>query len=227
MPVSRWERLGPLSGVAFVVLAVVGNFLQGESPDFLDDPGTLTEFYVDNADNILIGMSLALISLLFLVWFLASLRRRLAVDEGSRGEFNMAAFGGGLLATAMLAAGFSLNALGGLRADEDGELSSDLAVMLYDGSSILMGLAAPIGMAVLLAAVAVVVLRFRGFPVWFGWLSALVAVVGLIPPVSWILLLGFPVWVLIASVLLYRREGQAVTPGGTFADEPSPQAVPG
>jgi len=228
MPVSRWDRLGPLSGVAFVVLVVVGNLLPGEPPDFLDEPGTLTDFYVDNANEILLGMSLSLISLLFLVWFLASLRRRLAADEGGRGEFNMVAFGGGLVATAMLAAGFSLNALGGLRADEDGELSSDLAVVFNDGSSVLMGLAGPIGMAVLLAAFAVVVVRFRGFPVWFGWLSALLALVGLIPPVSWTLLLGFPVWVLIASVLLYRRESQAAESAGAFAaGEPSRQPVPG
>ncbi len=115
-----------------------------------------------------------------------------------------------------------------MRADEDGELSSDLGVVFNDGSSVLMGLAGPIGMAVLLAAFAVVVVRFRGFPVWFGWLSAILALVGLIPPISWTLLLGFPVWVLIASVLLYRREAQALEPAGAFTvEEPPRQPLPG
>ena len=227
MLASRWDRLGPLSGVLFVVLVVVGNLLPGEPPDFLDDPDTIAAFYVDNAGEIMLGMSLALISLLFLVWFLARLRHRLAADEDGQGQFNVVAFGGGLVATSMLAAGFSLNALGALRADEDGELSADLAVVFSDGSSVLMGLAGPIGMAVLLAAFAVVVLRFRGFPAWFGWLSALMALVGLVPPVSWTLLLAFPVWVLIASILLYRREGQADTSPGAIADAPPHQRVTG
>lgn len=35
---SRWERLAPLTGAAFAVLAVIGNILRGSPPDFLDDP---------------------------------------------------------------------------------------------------------------------------------------------------------------------------------------------
>ena len=211
---SRWDRLGPLSGVVFFVLVVVGNLLQGEPPDFLDDPDVIAAFYLDNSNEIMLGMSLALVSLPFLVWFLASVRRRLAADEDGQGQFNVVAFGGGLVATSMLAAGFSLNALGALRADEDGELSSDLAVVFSDASSVFLGLAGPIGMAMLLGAFAIVVLRFRGLPAWFGWLSALLALVGLVPPVSWTLLLAFPVWVLIASILLYRREGQVEPASG-------------
>ena len=221
MVASRWDRFGSLSGVAFFVLVVVGNLLPGEPPDFLDDPDTIADFYVDKSGEIMIGMSLALISLVFLLWFLARLRHRLAADEDGRAQFSVVAFGGGLVATSMLAAGLSLYTLGALRADEDGELSPELAVVFSDGGSVLMGLAAPIGMAVLLGAVAIVAVRFRGFPAWFGWLSALMGLVGLIPPVSWVLLLAFPVWVLIASIVLYRREGRVDTSAAAFIDAPT------
>ena len=203
---SRWGRLAPLTGVAFAVLAILGNLLQGSPPDFVDDPQKVVDFYTDNPGAILVGMNLALISLVFLVWFLSSLRRTLLAAEGGDGRLTAVAFGGGLIVTAMLMAGFAFNALGALRAEEDGTIAPEIAVVLQDGSSIFQGLAAPIAMAVLLGATAMVTLRFRPLPIWLGWASVLLAVIGLIGPISWILLLLFPLWALVTSVLLYQRQ---------------------
>ena len=206
MELSRWERLAPLTGVAFAVLAILGNLIQGSPPDFVDDPQKIVDFYTDNPDAILLGMNLALVSLVFLVWFLSSLRRALLAAEGGDGRLAAVAFGGGLLVTAMLLAGFALNALGALRADEDGTIAAEVAVVLQDGSSILQGLAATMAMVVLLAATAVVTLRFRALPAWLGWASLVLAVIGLIGPISWVLLLLFPLWVLATSIVLYQRQ---------------------
>jgi len=151
-------------------------------------------------------MNLALISLVFLVWFLASLRRTLLEAEGGDGRLTAVAFGGGLLVTAMLLAGFALNALGSLRADEDGAIAAEVAVVLQDGSSVLQGLAATMAMVVLLASTAIITMRFRALPIWLGWVSALLAVIGVIGPISWTLLLVFPLWVLVTSIVLYQRQ---------------------
>lgn len=59
--------------------------------------------------------------------------------------------------------------------------------------------------AVLLSAGAYVTLRHGAFPRWFGWFTAVLAVLGLVTPLSFLLFLAFPVWVLVASTLLYRR----------------------
>jgi len=67
-------------------------------------------------------------------------------------------------------------------------------------------LAAPMAMVVLLAATAIVTMRFRALSVWLGWVSALLAIIGLIGPISWVLLLLFPLWVLVTSIVLYRRQ---------------------
>ncbi|MDP8908963.1 MAG: hypothetical protein M3N47_07570, partial [Chloroflexota bacterium] len=57
----------------------------------------------------------------------------------------------------------------------------------------------------LLASTAVVALQHRAFPSWLGWLSAALALLGLVTPVSFVLLLVFPLWVVAVSVLLSRR----------------------
>lgn len=151
-------------------------------------------------------MNLALVSLVFLVWFLSSLRRTLLAAEGGDGRLTAVAFGGGLITTALLMAGFALNALAALRADEDGTIAAEVAVVLQDGSSILQGLAATMAMVVLLAATAIVTLRFRALPIWLGWASVVLAIIGLIGPISWIVLLLFPLWVLATSIVLYRQQ---------------------
>jgi hypothetical protein len=60
-------------------------------------------------------------------------------------------------------------------------------------------------MAVLLAATAVIALQFGAFPRWFGWVSAVLAVVGIVTPVSFVLSLVFPLWVGVAAVMLLRN----------------------
>ena len=81
----RMARLAPLSGLAFVVLFGVGSAIWGfDQPD--RDAGTeeLVAFYADSSTEILIGGSLSLVSIPFLVWFGAVLRDRLAAAEGAK-----------------------------------------------------------------------------------------------------------------------------------------------
>jgi len=222
---SRWERLAPLTGVVFTVLAVAGNALQGSSPDFLDEPQKIVDFYVDSSDTIGLGMNLAAVSLVFLVWFFASLRRTLLAAEGGDGRLASIAFGGGLVATALLMASFALNGLGGLRAGEDDTIGAEVAVVLYDGSSILAGLGATMAMVVVLVATAIAVFRFRPLPSWLGWVSVLLAVIGLFGPISWVLLLLFPLWVLVTSILLYQRQAP-LSPAPSSRESPPPVAAP-
>jgi hypothetical protein len=68
----------------------------------------------------------------------------------------------------------------------------------------------------MLIASAVVVLRTRVLPVWFGYVSLVVALLMLVlvGPIGFIaIVLGLPLWVLVASVLL--RSGR-----GGFDEEP-------
>ena len=53
-------------------------------------------------------------------------------------------------------------------------------------------------------AVGLAAVRARALPAWLGWLSLLLAIVALIPPIGWaVVIFGFPLWVLLTSALLW------------------------
>jgi hypothetical protein len=211
---SQWERLAPLAGVGFFVLSLAGNLIPGEQPDFLDDPRKYADYFVDKSDQVLVGMNLALVSLVLLIWFLGSLRRRLLRGEHGDGQLSVVAYGAGLVATALIAAGFALFALAGLRAGEDDAINPDIAATLADAAGVLIGLAAPVAEATLLFATAAVVLRWRSLPRWLGWVSLVLGVVGLVGPISWVLgFFLFPLWVLVTSIVIFLRERESATSG--------------
>jgi predicted lipid-binding transport protein (Tim44 family) len=60
----------------------------------------------------------------------------------------------------------------------------------------------------MVATVSVAALREAVFPAWFGWLGALAAIV-LLGAVIFFPMAALPIWVLIASVLLFRRSDAA------------------
>jgi hypothetical protein len=58
-------------------------------------------------------------------------------------------------------------------------------------------------------------------PGWLGWLAVVLAVLAVIPPVGWaVLALGLPIWTLIASWLVFRKQRGA--PSGTVAAGSTP-----
>lgn len=209
MRAARWDRLVPLGGVVFVALAVAGNALQGSTPAPHAEAREAAQFYSDKPVMISVGMTLSLISLFFLALFLAALRRSLRRAEGDEYLLSSIASGGGVAAISLLAAGFALNSLGALRAKARGSLPPETAAVFYDGGLALTGLAAPLALAILLAPTAVVALRSDVLPRWLGWVTAVLAVLGLVTPLSFILFLLFPVWVLVTSILLYREQVRA------------------
>jgi hypothetical protein len=204
-----WRDRAPLSGLVFVVLAVAGNALQGSTPALHGNGDVVADFYNDKATAIAIGMMLSLISVFFLAWFLAALSRHLRLSEGADGWISPLAGAGGVATLTLLAAGFALNSAGALRARESG-IAPDVAAVFYDSSLALTGLAASVAMAVLLAATAVITLQFGALPHWFGWMSAVLAVLGIVTPVSFVLSLLFPLWVGVTAVLLLRRSPHPV-----------------
>ena len=143
---------------------------------------------------------------------MAALRRHLTLSEGADGWISPLAWGGGVATLTLLAAGFALNSAGALRARESG-IAPDVAAVFYDSSLALTGLAASVAMAVLLAATAAITLQFGALPRWFGWVSAVLTVLGIVTPVSFVLSLLFPLWVGVAAVLLMRTSPAALGHG--------------
>lgn len=215
---QRWERIAPLAGVVAVALWVVGIFvLEGatDSPDAGSAEEALAYFEGDS-DAILGGTYAFCLGIPFFLWFAGSLRSLLYRAEGSTGRLSAVAFGSAL-ATAVLLLGFAVPSIAGALAFEEDEtgLTADAAQALWtvgDGFFV----ASWFTIAPLFAATAIIALRTGALPRWHAWVGLLFAVAILVPWVGWaVLIFGFPLWVLLTSVLVWRRPVAVVEPGET------------
>jgi hypothetical protein len=200
---TRTEKLAPLSGVVFVVLVAASTALINLY-EYLPEAESLTTQMAGRASQIALGGYLGLVGAFFLIWFAGSVYGRLREVEGGTGRLATLAFGGGALAGVLSAVSFVLVMIAGQRAGTPGGLDPVAAVTLYDAWGAIMGSAMPVMMAVLVGATAGVALQKGGFPAWFGWLSIAIAV-GLVSPISYIVI-GFGVlWVVVVSIWLTVR----------------------
>ena len=198
-----WERHAPLTGVVAVVLWVIGAILL-QSGGRADQEAAASEhltFYAENEGKILTGAFLFGLGTLFFIWFLGSLRDRLYRGEGSTGRVSAIAWGGGLVTAALLLANLAPDIAAALT---DDEVLAPAAAQALNVLTVGFFAAAELAAAVLTAAAALAIWRTGVLPRWLALASAALALWLLIVPIGWLgLIFGFPLWVLITSVLLY------------------------
>ena len=91
-----------LTGVAFLVLVVLGLAIGGEPPGADDGAGEIVDFYVDNKDGLRVAVFIHTAAIALLVFFAAFLRDVLQAGDGERDFLPTVAFAGILiLATGM------------------------------------------------------------------------------------------------------------------------------
>ena len=202
------ERFAPLTGVAAVILWVIGVFViegLGDTPD--DDAGAreVVSYFEEDETSIYIGSFIFFLGTLLFVWFAASLRSAVAARERTA-RLASIIFAAAVMKAVFDMASFAPHVAGAFAANEwdaPVEPAAAQALSIVDDGFFV---AAEFAAALLLVATAIAIFRWRLLPVWLAWLSLLIAVVLLIPPVGWAaLIFGIPLWTLIASVLLYLR----------------------
>ena len=73
--------------------------------------------------------------------------------------------------------------------------------------------AAELAAVLLMLGTGMVALRSALLPKWWAWVSFLLAVVLVIGPIGWAgLIFGLPVWILVTTFFLVRRESAAPRP---------------
>jgi len=200
----RWPVLG---GIVYVVLGVLGTVVAGSTPDFVGDPANIAVYYKEEYDSILASGSFYLLAGFFLLWFVAGLRSGLERADGAGSPLASAALIGGAAGTALMIGGAAIGMVGGLRADEQGSIDPQAAAALYDVSSVMFGLAAPMAWAAAVLATAMVALRSSALPSWLGWISILMGIALLIPPINFFSIIVMGLWVIAVAILLYIRSG--------------------
>ena len=209
-PDSIWVRLAPLSGVVYAVLAIASTLLIANF-SFLPPAEEIKAFYEDNSDRIELGIFLSMPSLFFFFWFVGIVRDRLKIAEGGTGQLSAIAFGGGIVAGALMLASYSVTAAAAARGGDDAGIDADVAAGLYDMPAFLFG-SASVGFAVLIGAAAMVSFRTPALPRWLAWVSVPL-VIGLLSPVSYIFIGIAFLWIIVVSIILYLQGRPAAANG--------------
>jgi hypothetical protein len=195
----RWE---PLTGIVAVALLLIGVFVAeeaGNPPESEASPGEVLAWVQDESTAIVAGGFLFMLGGAFLLWFVGCLRSRLLAAEGPAAHFTAIAFAGGVATAIFLIATPGGDLAAGI---EEDDLSPTSADALHDISDAFF-VGAEVS-AIVFTGLAV--LRTGALPKIFGWASVVLAVWLAIGPIGWAgLLLGFPLWLVAASLLLVAR----------------------
>jgi Domain of unknown function (DUF4386) len=202
------DWLAPLTGVVFIVLAIVGFAIQGEPPTAADDPvEEIVSHYVDNEGSVMFGSALATIAALFLVFFFGYLRKVLRAAEGEGGVLSLISFAGAVV----LAVGVALDSTIAFALAETADDIDPTAVQalqaLWDNDFLPLAL----GVSLLMLATGLSVVRHGALPKWLGWVAIVIGVVG-ITPIGFFAFLVAAIWILVVSVMLTMRARAAQTP---------------
>jgi hypothetical protein len=210
---GQWERLAPLTGIAAVVFWVLGVLLLEGLGDNPGDDATAQDIlaYLGEDENaVYLGAIGLFVGSMFLIWFAGTLRAAVADAEGGASWLAPIVFGTGVATAVLSCSVFAPQVSGAFATNErDAPLTPEAAQALWvagDGFFV----ATEYAVAAFLIATWLAVLRWRILPRWVGWLGLLVAIVALFPPIGWAaLIFGFPIWIVIASLLLLRRRAPA------------------
>lgn len=205
---ERWDRFAPLTGIWTVVLWVASVIVLetvGDTPDE-GSPQEVLEYFETDEVSIYIGAILFLLGAMVLIWWASALRAAIITVGGIGERLGPIAFAAGIATAVFATSTIAPQISGAFGANEaDAGLSPEAAQALWtvgDGFFVATAYAA----ALLLVTTALAILYTRFLPGWLAWVSLLIAAVLVVPPIGWAaLIFGFPIWIVVVSLLLWRR----------------------
>jgi hypothetical protein len=217
------ERFAPLTGVLFLVLAVIAGALAGEPPDADESALEHLDYWQDKEGAQIAAAIVGAYAAGALVWFAASVRDAIARVEPGPSRLASISFGGAVL----LAAGITVNsAIQFATAKTADELSPDSVhalSVLYSHFFFPMAL----GTGLFLFAAGLAAIRHGAFDRRLAWIGIVIAVLA-VTPAGFFAFLAMLVWSGITGIVLYRKKdpvGSGAAPPPTSG--PSIEIPPG
>ena len=202
---KRW--LVPLTGLLFVVLAVVGSLIGGEPKDAGHSAQEIVDHYVDNKSSIIFGAAILGLACVVLVFFAGYLRTVLRRAEGEGGMLSPLVLAGAAIMAVGLAIDASLLFAIADAADDIEPASVETLQAYWDND--FMPIA--VGLVIFLLSSGIAIARYGVLPKWLGWVAIVLAIAG-VTPVGFFAFLAGGLWIGVVSVILAL---QARRPNGT------------
>ena len=210
---SRSELWGPLAGIAFVVLFIVGLSLNNQ-PSADDSAAKVISFYNDggNRAQLIISSYLLWLGALFFFWFVAGLRARLTAVESPPARLTSIVFGGGLVFIAMLmaAAACFASVAGDITFGDEKFVGVDGARFIPELGYPLLIIGGMFSAIAMIDAASILIVRTKVLPTWIGYFG-FVAAVALLFAGFFLPMIFFLLWIVFVSVAMWRAPA-AVTP---------------
>lgn len=216
---TTWERYGAASGLAFVVLFMLSVFIVPMPPHLDASTGSVAAYFTSHAKALLWTEVLTAFATVAFLWFLGHLRHVMQRAESGHEELSPIV----MVAGVALAAFGLMNALPGavmaFMAHRGDALAGGTVRMLWDLYQVSTAfLMVSLGLFVMVASMAMV--RKELVAAWLGWAGMLLAVVcwvggiamffqtaysSTINAVGLVAILGFALWMALASITMLQR----------------------
>lgn len=216
---DRRIRFVALTGVAWAVLAIVGLFTSGgETPEGDASPAKVVSFYSSHSSEVKTSAVFFAVAFLFFLLFCGTLRAFLRRNPANDS-----------LATLMLAAGVGVAVAAGIGGGIEVGIANNihhLEPAAAQGANLVENeVFLPVLIAGFVFALCngLAIIRGSQLPRWLGWVSIVMAILFVVPPVAIIALLVLVVWSLVVSIFMFLRyEGRDGAPAPVVAQPSSP-----
>lgn len=204
-PQVHASRMGAGSGVIFALLSFVGSALLGAGDVEPADPAAdIAARFVDQRGSVSLGIFLTLVSLFFLLVFVAYLHRWLRMVEGEDGWYATLALAGGVLLVGALLLGVLVAVSTTVLEDygADPVIARTLLVLGWQGVAL-----AFVPASAFVGSVSLVGVRSGALPRWLCTSGLVLACGLLVIPVAFIPFLFSTLWTGLVAVTLLTRAG--------------------
>ena len=205
------ERFAPLSGLAFLVLAVVAFSIAGEPPD-ADSPAVAYQaHWRDHESEQVASAIIAAYAAVAFLWFAGSVREAVARVEPGAARLGSLVMGGAALVSTGILITCALQLIAAERANDVSPDVTKTMGLLYENFWFPMAG----GMAVFMLAAGIGAVRHGAFDARLGWIAIGLGLISL-TPAGLVAFVGSMIWAALAAVVLYRKKD----PVGSGAEPP-------
>jgi hypothetical protein len=204
----KLPRFAPLTGIAFVVLLVIGfGPVGGETPGSDDSASKISAFYHDHQTKEVVAAVIVALAVIFLAMFVVALRDYLR-GAGGEGDFwPTVALVGGVVSVAGFCLAITVHAA--LVDGGHNKLPGDAMIALNAVDNWdFFAFAFPL--TIMLFGVAGSILKGGAeLPKWLGWVALVIGILFFAGPIGFFAFLLTGIWIIVASVMMYRRSTAA------------------